>query len=192
MKKGFFTLCFIGVLSFSFETGAFAATETSKENGVDLQIEGGEFSLNTTDIHSFGNVTLEDQPEIYHTSFDDKFTVKDIRGTQAGWRIDVSATPFTDGTNTLPRGSLSIAPLTSIERVGIGQGAIPEKTATANRIIDDGTVTIAKADIGSGMGVFDLKFPNNALSVVVDPTTAKIEENGQYQSTLTWDLVQAP
>ncbi|MCM3113645.1 WxL domain-containing protein [Lederbergia lenta] len=195
MKKGLLGLCIIPVLTLSFTSGAFAAapTDTKKANDLDITIEGGEFSLATSDILSFGQVVLEDQPKTYETSFANKFTVKDLRGSQAGWRIDVSATPFTDGTNTLPKGSLSLNPISNIERVGTGKGILPVKATTTNRIIDDGTVTIAKAESGTGMGVFDLVFPEKALSIVIDPTTAKIKKDGgKYQSTLTWNLVQAP
>lgn len=189
--KGFIATLLVGVLSLSFSTGAFAATETKKD--VNVQIQGGEFSLATSDIATFGNVTLKDQPVTYNTSFNNKFTVKDLRGTQAGWRLDVSATPFTDGKNTLPKGSLSLTPLSSINRVGVGQGAVPVKTTTSNKVIDDGAVTYAKANAGGGMGVFDMSFPQDALSVVIDPTTAKlIDTSANYKSTLTWNLVQAP
>lgn len=192
MKK-LLGICLATIMSFSISTEVFAATtDTSKTNGTDITIQGGEFSLASSNITTFGNVVLSEQAKTYKTSFDNKFTVKDLRGTQAGWRIDVSATPFSDGTSTLPKGSLSLDPLSSIQRVGTGQGSLPEKATNTNKIIDDGVVTIAKAVAGGGMGVFDLVFPVNALSVVIDPTTAKINTNGLYQSTITWNLVQAP
>lgn len=171
-----------------------SAAETTKTNNVDVTINSGEFSLATSPITTFGQIELKATPQTYKTSFNDKFTVKDLRGTQAGWRVDVQATPFNDGVNTLPKGTLSLQPVSSITRVGTGQGASPVNAMTTNAVIDDGAVTVVKASAGSGMGVFDFSFPQDALSIVVDPTTAKVAngENAVYTSTLTWDLVQAP
>ncbi|WP_144460332.1 WxL domain-containing protein [Siminovitchia fortis] len=190
-SKKLFGVGLVSVMSLSFATGAFADT---KSNEVDVTIKSGEFSLATSDIESFGEIELKSTPQTYKTSFNDKFTVKDLRGTQAGWRVDVSASQFTDGTNTLPKGTLSLEPVSSIKRVGTGQGALPVKTMDSNKVIDDGTVAVVKADTGGGMGVFDFEFPKNALSIVVDPTTAKVLNGSKatYQSTLKWDLVQAP
>lgn len=196
MKKKFLTTGLALLASLSIASGALAAdTDTTKSNNVDITIKSGEFSLATPDIHSFGEVELKAEPQTYSTSFKDKFTVKDLRGTQAGWRVDVSATQFSDGTNKLPKGSLSLAPVENIQRVGTGQGGLPTKAMTSNKVIDNGAVAVIKADPGTGMGVFDFTFPSNALSVVVDATTAKVSgdtNSTKYTSTLTWNLVQAP
>lgn len=190
MKKKFLSISIALIASFSIATGAFATTKT---NDVSVTIEGGDFSLATSNIQSFGTVELKSSSQTYKTSFENKFTVKDLRGTQAGWRVDVSASQFTDGVNTLPKGTLSLEPVSNISRVGIGQGASPEKAMKANTIIDDGTVAVVKANAGSGMGVFDFTFPTDALSIVIDPTTTKLNgASTTYTSTLTWDLVQAP
>lgn len=178
--------------SLTMVTGAFAS-DTEKQNDVDVIIKSGEFSLATPEINSFGEIELKSTPQTHKTSFADKFTVKDLRGSQAGWRVDVSASQFTDGENVLPKGTLSLDPVSSITRVGAGQGALPVKTMVANTVIDDGTVAVLKANAGSGMGVFDFAFDEDALSIVIDPTTAKVSgDTTVYESTLTWNLVQAP
>ena len=179
------------VMSLGFATGAFASTQ--QQNDVDITIKSGEFSLALSTIQSFGDIELKSTPQTYKTSFDNKFTVKDLRGTQAGWRVDVSASPFSNGENTLPTGTLSLEPVSTIERVGTGQGSLPKNVMDSNKVIDDGTVSVLQATSGSGMGVFEFAFPSDALSVIIDPTTAKATENGSaYVSTLAWDLVQAP
>ncbi len=134
-------------------------------------------------------MTLQDSAQVYHTSFDQAFQIKDLRGSQEGWRLDVSASPFSNGDHDLPSGSLGLVPLDSIVRVGAGSGGLPSNSMTGEMIIDAGTIEVAKANVGSGMGAFDLTFPSGALSLVVDATTAKV---GTYESTLTWDLVAAP
>lgn len=165
----------------------------STSNDVDMNLKGGELSLKNANVISFGSVRLSDQPKTVSTSFTNHFTVKDITGNQAGYRVDVSATPFRSGENTLPKGSLSLKPVTSIERVGVGTGSFPESSLSANQIIDNGKVTLVSASEGTGMGVFNLTFPEDALSITVDPTTAKIDGAASvYESTITWDLIQAP
>lgn len=185
-KKKVFAIGFALILTLTMTTGVFADTKT---NEVDITVKSGEFSVTPPSIKSFPEVTLQESAKTYKTSFEDVFVVKDLRGTQAGWRLDVSASPLTNGSSEFPKGSLSLQPLSDIERVGTGQGGSPTKSMNSNIVIDDGKIEVAKADAGSGMGVFDITFPSNALSLVVDATTAK---TGTYESTLTWDLVQAP
>lgn len=185
------------VLALSFGTSSFAAdTNTNKSNAVNVTVNSGEFSVATSDINSFGGITLSDQPKTYTTAFKNKFTVKDLTGKQAGWRLDVSATQFSDGTSQLPKGSLSIAPVQTISRVGTGSGNLPVSALSSNKIIDNGAVTVVRATQGTGMGVFHLTFPSQALFAVIDATTAKVNNNetnqSNYVSTLTWNLVQAP
>lgn len=176
-------------MSFSLITEALADTKT---NDVSITVNGGEFSLTTPTIKPYGDITLQATPQTYKTSFNGKFTVKDIRGTQEGWRLDVSASQLSGGAggvNKIPKGSLSLQPISTISRVGVGSGAAPTKVMLTNTAIDNGAVVVAKASAGTGMGVFDITFPTDALSLVVDATTAKA---GSYSSTLTWNLVQAP
>lgn len=166
---------------------------TTATNDVDFTLEGGELSLANSEVVSFGTIKLSEQPKSYSTSFTDHFTVKDLTGNQLGYRVDVSATPFTDGKNILPKGTLSLKPVSAIEKVGTGTSTAPVSSLSSNQIIDNGKVTLVSAATGTGMGVYNLTFPDNALSIAVDPTTAKIDgASSTYQSTITWDLIQAP
>lgn len=176
------------VVSLTMAIGVFAET---KSNDVDITVQAGEFSLTTSAINSFGEITLQADPLTYSTSFQGAFTTKDLRGSQQGWRLDVSASPFSNGGHQLPNGSVSLAAISdiNIERVGTGSGFLPKSSMTTQSIIDDGAIVVAKAETGTGMGVFTITFPDDALSLVVDATTAK---TGTYTSTLTWDLVTAP
>lgn len=191
-------------------------TKDNEQNGnirenveAKFNLSGGLFSLTAAPIHSFGDITLTATPQKYSTSFEKALNVKDLRGTHDGWRLDVSATQFevvepesgfVEGTTAhkLPKGTLTLKPLKSIQRVGEGQGALPTSQLTHETIIDDGVITVAKANQGEGTGVFDLEFPEDALSIVVDATTAKIDNlnypDGKtpYVSTITWELVSAP
>lgn len=175
----------------------------------DLSLIGGDLSVSVPTISRFGNIVLKTQPKTYLASFASPINVRDLTGTQQGWRLDVSAQPFTvvtpeggfaPGTSAfkLPNGSLSLTPLTKIERVGTGQGELPVNNLSSQTILDDGPVTVASAAPGTGMGEFNLTFPIDALSLTVDATTARTDivnyskDLTPYESTLTWNLVSAP
>ncbi|WP_121605984.1 WxL domain-containing protein [Virgibacillus sp. Bac332] len=196
------------VVGLSIPTVSFADTVTSEEIS-DFNLVGGELELETSPVVSFGELELTAQPETHKTSFETNFNVKDATGLQRGWRVDVSASQFkvvepeggfASGTEAyeLPVGSLSLSPLDDISRVGIGTGVLPKDTVDRSTLIDDGAVKVAEARVGEGMGEFDLTYAEDALSLVVDSTTAKLDEVNYpdgitpYEATLTWNLIQAP
>lgn len=197
------------IASLAITTSAFANTGVEDSHIATFEVEAGDVTLEIADINSFGQIQLDGQPKTVTTNFADAFSVTDARGTAAGWRLDVSASQFevvepsggfASGTtaNVLPVGTLSLSPLESIDRVGTGIGALPTSVLSTQSIIDDGTVSIATADVGEGMGEFVLTFGSEALSVVIDPATAKIDKvnypdsNTPYEATVTWTLVSAP
>lgn len=192
MKK---TMVMMLALTMAFGTVVSASPAVQQKTPVAITIKAGEFSLANPSIKNFGDVTLLDAAKQYKTSFNEgNFTVKDLRGSQAGWKVNVTASQFSTGDGkTLPVGSLTLTPVKEIVRVGTGSGALPVKSLTETKAIDAGTVEIMKAVPASGMGVFDFNFPTDALTINIDPTTAVSTAQGvNYASTLTWDLVQAP
>ncbi|MGM0941339.1 MAG: WxL domain-containing protein [Bacillota bacterium] len=183
--------------------------DTSSEEDVDLGLEGGNFFLETTSITSFGNISLGAKPKTVTTSIDGSISVTDLRGTQEGWRLDATSTNFKvvepeggfkNGTSAheLPVGSLSISPFKSITQVNGVDGGNPTISLSNKTILDDGTVTVAEASSGEGTGVFDLQMPTDALSLVIDTATAKVDNvnypnsKTPYKATITWNLVSAP
>jgi len=152
-----------------------------------------KFELNIPTPNDFSPITLKEQATEYKTSFNSTINIKNLYPvTGQGWRLDVSATRLTlsDGSNyQLPKSSLFIEPLSNIRAVGSTYGSLPTKGITTKTAIDNGKVTLARATAGNGIGEFTLSFPNQALSVIIDPTTAK---QGNYRTTITWELVSAP
>ncbi len=152
-----------------------------------------KFELNIPTPNNFSPITLKEQATEYKTSFNSTINIKNLYPvTGQGWRLDVSATRLTlsDGSNyQLPKSSLFIEPLSNIRAVGSTYGSLPTKGITTKTAIDNGKVTLARATAGNGIGEFTLSFPNQALSVIIDPTTAK---QGNYRTTITWELVSAP
>ena len=189
LKTGLLTL----LLSFGF-VSTVSANSTTQSSEVDVTIEPGEFSLTAPEISDgFGSVELKVDVQTRHASFGAPFTVKDLRGTHEGWRLEVQADQLANGEHTLPASSLTIKPVADIVRVGSGSGALPISSQTAVQPIDTGSaVGLVSAPTGGGMGVFDITLPADALAVTIDATTARTDDNGVYTTTLNWSLVQAP
>lgn len=185
------------------------ATGDTQTHDVTAAFSGGSLTLTIPQIITFGNIKLGSQSKLVNTGFDDIFKVTDSRGTSEGWRLDLTSTQFKEiepvggfkvGTsaNILPVGSMSISPFTNVSRLGGNLGTMPTNTLTANSIIDNGAITISTAVVGTGSGEFDFTYGASALSLVVDPSTAKVDKanypsgDTPYEATLTWNLVSAP
>src|SRR5690625_250846 len=118
---------------------------------------------------SFGDITMLTETTTYHTGFDGVFKVRDLRGIEDSWLVDVSVTPFqkvepeggfAEGTEEtfLPSGTLSLNPVKQIVRVSDNDGELPESTLDGPTIIDDGAVTIVRAEKGTGAGEYEFEF----------------------------------
>lgn len=170
--------------------------ETSQKTPVEITVRPGEFSLTAPTVANFTDVELGGDVQKRAVGFDGAFRVKDLRGTQAGWRISATGTEFAtaDGLETLPAGSMTLAPVTEITRVHTGSSAdkLPVVGQTAPKAIDgQAAIEVAKAAVGFGMGIHDISFDaDKALEVSIDSVTAK--SGNSYTSTITWDLLQAP
>ena len=187
------TALLTSLLSLTLVSTVSASTTQSSE--VDVGINPGEFSLTAPEVSKpFGAVELKAEAQKLHASFGGPFTVKDLRGTQEGWRLEVQADLLTNGTHTLPASSLTIEPVSNIvhaSSVG-GPGAEPTALQTAPKPVDGGaSVGLVSAPEGSGMGVYNISLPDDALEVTVDAMTARTD-GGVYETTLNWTLVQAP
>lgn len=196
-KRSLVGASLLAVLGMGMMTSAFAAEgDVVKSNKTDVTIKApasvgnGGLDLETSAIKSFGQIELGTTPETYKTGFDKALKVTDLRGTQAGYSLSVSASQFqnTDG-HKLPVGSITLDGVKSIERVGTGTGTAPLAKLNSTTAIDGGEVLVANAAAGTGAGVFDISFNEDALGLIVDATTAKV---GTYESTLTWNLQATP
>ncbi|AIF68387.1 hypothetical protein GZ22_18290 (plasmid) [Terribacillus saccharophilus] len=146
-------------------------------------------SFNSPSISSItAPITITDKAQATGTNVS-AFTVSDWRSDGSNkWRVDVSATPLTMAGSSykLPSGSLQLNALSGITRLE-GSGTNPQKGFNGKKVIDNGKVSLVQGN--GSRGVYQLSFPNKALEFVVDPTTAK---PGNYSTTVTWELVQAP
>lgn len=183
--------------------------ETEAEREIDANIVTGDLTLNAPSNKAFSDVQLGNNPKTVKTSINGPIQISDLRGTQEGWRLDVSATQFeivepqggfVEGTEShkLPKGSLSLGAVTEVAKIGNGSATSPIVNQTSDRVIDDGSVTVATATKGTGMGDYNLLFDEETFSLVVDATTAKIdmvnypEGKTPYKAKVSWNLVSAP
>lgn len=197
LKKKLLGTGLVAVMSLGFATGALASpNDVVKKNEVSLTIKSANIGVGGLDLVTspvqnggFGEIELEANPKTHYASFQKDFTVKDLRGTHEGWLLTVEASQFDNGSHKLPKGSLTLDGVKEIKRVGQGSSQMPKKELSQTTVIDNGAVKVANAKTGTGMGVFDISFDNNALGLTVDATTAKV---GNYKSTLTWNLHATP
>lgn len=183
-------------LGLSMVTSALA--NDTKTQDVEVTIQSGGMSLEVPSIVPLGNITLNKDRQTYKVQMNGPITIRDLTGSQAGWRLNVSATPLTHKDTSknyqLPSGTLTLGNVTSITRVDSGNPSDkPEILSdSSNAAIDSATVTIARAEAnsGKGMGSFELSFENNeALALHIDAATAIA---GEYTTTVTWSLVTGP
>jgi len=158
------------------------------ESTTNTAITGGSLSMTDPAAGSFTPVTLDGTVQQSTASLDN-FTVTDSTGTGNGWNVMVKATPFTntEKNSTLPDDSLALAGPT----VTAHEGASDVNTITvANGTIDNTTgIKVLSAAANGGMGIYDIAFPNNPLSLTLNPKDVKA---GTYTSTITVTVTTGP
>lgn len=118
--------------------------------------------------------------------------ITDKRGTGAGWTLQVVTSPFkdqTDGTKIL-KGAIVTLPIGEVESNAGNVSPAPElrevQLGTDSETTD--LQTLMRADVNTGLGTWVNKFdPSNVKIYVPSGNLA-----GDYVSTLTWSLVDAP
>lgn len=180
----------VGIFTLTvFSVPTFAATTNT--DVVDVNIKGGEFGIETPKTNNFKDITITLNDEKYSTGFDSGVVIKDLRGLDDNWELSVKASPIVSINNPshVFNNVLSISPPEIITKEGhTVYNSLPDIVLTKETIIDDGYVTIAKSNNGSGMGQFLLKFPKNAINLMVTPEM----KQGIYESTITWNLMSVP
>jgi hypothetical protein len=155
---------------------AYAATGET-----DITIKSGPVKMSPITIGSFGQVTLTGLEQTAQTSVSD-FTITDARGNAKGWKLQVSATPFTNGTYTLHDGVLTI---TGTQGTTVGKSDPFEQSWIAPSY----KITSVPGDYISvpmlnGKGTF--AFSGTKLNMELWPSEVMA---GTYTGTITFDVV---
>ncbi|CAM3619692.1 WxL domain-containing protein [Erysipelothrix sp. HDW6B] len=146
---------------------------------------------------SFGEQKLTRKVTTMNSTTQKPFVqVTDVRGTGQGWNLQASLGEFTNGTHVLPNAKLVL------ENGAVKTGDTLDKNApvTSNKIEltsskDNNFVDIMNADTDHGMGTWittwlaqDSK-SNDKVTLNLDTRDARV---GNYNATITWNLIQTP
>jgi hypothetical protein len=108
---------------------------------------------------------------------------------------------------TLPEGSLKLAAPAQIVAYSINGGGIttspvPTTKGTAFPVTIDngagGSVKVLTAATNTGMGVYQISFPEHSLTLTLNPATTYVDSVNYagkatpYSTTLTWTIVAGP
>lgn len=126
--------------------------------------------------------------------------VSDLRGTGGGWTLKVQASAFTgtSGQPSIPGAKLrfSNGSAKSSNEALMLAGTMPTLYEVSADCADNASpVVLARAASGAGMGGWVLRWYQNESGVIAGVellTPAVPIETGEYHSTLTWYLEDAP
>lgn len=146
-------------------------------------------------ISNFPSITeIKDKPIEITTGLSGPLVISDFTGIGDGWRLGVWASQFAEKNKTngatLPKGSLVLSfPKEVVTNSGI---QVPTLNADQPWILDgDMPITILKADKNKGAGNYELEFPDDALTLTLNPGTSS-KKPTQYKTVITWMLIAGP
>jgi hypothetical protein len=163
------------LLATAFAPGAFAADGTS------ATVTGGSLSVTNAVADDFAGRSITGVAQTTTAPLG-TFSVSDLTGSGAGWRVTAQATQF-DGATDLAVGSLSLSQPT----VASPNTDSPDPTVAGGPYtIDNGAVQVASAAVTNGMGVYDFAATTMTLSL---PANVYADT---YTSTVTISVVSGP
>lgn len=131
---------------------------------------------------------LEGKERVYTSVVkDSNVQVTDNRGEETGWNLQVSQTPFTDivdSTKKLKGAKLEL-PIGVIETAGTNVSLSPTVLAVE---VNETPSVLMNALAGSGAGTWTSVFNQDEIKLTVPAGN----RNGEYRSTVTWSLLDAP
>lgn len=161
---------------------SFAQTDVTGS----LTVTGGSLTMAAVDNPAFPGVTLDGTTQSVSDAID--IDVQDLRGTGAGWHLEVTSTTFTDGSHTLPTTALTITGVTSAcdgtACTDPTNGNTYAITVPADTVAPTAT-EFFEAATATGLGDFTIT-PTFSLSV---PATTYA---GAYTSTVTLTVANLP
>lgn len=207
-KKMKTTLAIAALLIGSFGGQVLAATSGTTTATVGIQ--SGGLSITAPAVTSdFGNVTLT-AGVVKPTATLGTLTLVDATGSGSGYKVNVSASQFTEVTPSsgwapttsakkLPLSSLKIAAPSAVTPVGGTLSPAPKSSIGGLTVVDSGSpLKLLSAAANEGLGSYDVSFSTNSLELTVDVGTAQVDTTNYpgvptpYSSTITWSIVTGP
>lgn len=203
------------VASINFATGVIQTYPSNYFQNVSAlaNLLPGTLSLTAPTVNtSFSPITLNGQVQTSVATLSN-WVITDATGSGNGWNVQVQASQFTENTPssgfttgtsalTLPQGSLSLTgSRTILPQSGstpISSTGGPNITASNPAIDLSSPVVFLTAQSGYGMGTYTVQEPTQGLSLVLNPSTTKVDQTnypGQptpFTSVITFTVVTGP
>ncbi|MEM7331899.1 MAG: WxL domain-containing protein [Chloroflexota bacterium] len=175
-----------GIMGTVLLLGGLVATGFADDVTGSLAVTGGSLTMSAVDNPAFPGITLNGSAQTTSDSID--IDVQDLRGSGAGWHLEVTSTTFTNGTNDLPTTAMSITGVTTScdgttctdPTNGNSYSITVPAGATAPTAVE-----FFDAATNTGMGDFTIT-PTFELAV---PATTYA---GTYTSTITLTIANTP
>ncbi|EOL45138.1 WxL domain-containing protein [Enterococcus caccae] len=160
--------------------------ESTSDIGFTTPTEGALTLVNVADF-DFGSNPISAKDEVYKNQTETTTTVQDIRGTEAGWTVQVAQ----NGQFKADKKELTSAQMT-LKTPTISDQSTGSATVKTDVVLntDGSSTTILDAGTGFGNGVTIESFAKEAATLSVPGETAKVAK--QYETTLTWILLDQP
>lgn len=169
------------------------ASALAETDNTQITLNGGALSYSTPfSAGNFPTTSLTGLQQVARANVN-PWTITDARGSlTAGWNVTVAASQFTDGSKTLPTGSMSLVNVPTIGTT-VGNLSLPPVSVPAALAIDGGGAAqkIATAAIAQGLGQWTLT-PLNAAGGDLILTIPPDAQPGTYTSTITTTLATGP
>jgi len=160
--------------------------ESTSDIGFTSPTDGALTLLNVADL-DFGSNPISAKDEVYTNKTETATTVQDIRGTEAGWIVQVAQEgQLKAGEKQLTNAQITLKTPTISEK---STGSAAAKTKVVLNT-DGSAATILEAGKGLGNGVTIETFGKDAATLEVPGETVKVAK--QYETTLTWTLLDQP
>ena len=156
-----------------------------------VSFDAGELELSQVPAFDFGTQAISATTQAYAaTNETSPVMVSDLRGTQEGWSLNVSLSPFTlsDNTTETLQGAFITIEAASVSGANGTTGTAPTLAGTLQIDADSTETSILTAAAGAGSGVWKVDWVNTDAKLSVLPGTARA---GANTATLTWTLQAA-
>lgn len=196
MNKKAIALTLLGLASaFALTTADANAMETTTTNS-NVNIDGSTLSVtNVSESLQFDKLTINGNGsgQIAKSTNDLNLTVADLRGTREGWHV----TAKHDGVKNSTVGKEDTLEGTTIT---LNNGLLSNnvdatnapKLSSANTIIGTDSVLISNSTEGNGMGSWAHSWETGNVDLNILAKEARDMYEGQYSTTITWNLVAGP
>ena len=171
---------------------AYAADPENKETVATVTFKPGELELLTVPEFDFGEHAISATTQAYpSTDADTPIEISDLRGSNEGWDLNVSLTPFTlaDGTTESIQGSYIEINNAVVSAVNNTVGVKPTVDEEGIHIDSDSSETSIFKAVNSGGGVWQMTWDAEDATLTVLPGTVRTGEN---EATLTWSFQATP